>query len=119
MFHIGIATKHPPLPDPSELSDLGIDFIRQALSLDPTKRPTAAELLHHAWMKDLARSLEMMNSGEDELMWSNSAVGSSDGVVSVGDVLGSVGPSPNLQPTLSPSSNFVNLEVLLEVDEAE
>lgn len=72
MFHIGIATKHPPLPDPNELSDLGIDFIRQALILDPTKRPTAAELLNHEWMKDLARCLSMMESGEDEMMWSNS-----------------------------------------------
>jgi mitogen-activated protein kinase kinase kinase len=27
MFHIGVAREHPPLPDPSQLSELGIDFV--------------------------------------------------------------------------------------------
>lgn len=50
MFHIGIATQHPPLPDPSQMSDLGIDFIAQCLSLEPDERPTATELLNHPWL---------------------------------------------------------------------
>jgi mitogen-activated protein kinase kinase kinase len=50
MFHIGIATQHPPLPDPGQLSELGIDFIEQCLTLDPLNRPTATELLHHPWL---------------------------------------------------------------------
>lgn len=71
MFHIGIATKHPPLPDPQELSELGIDFIRKSLTLDPITRPTTVDLLSHPWMKDLARCLMEMNGDEDE--YNNSA----------------------------------------------
>lgn len=55
MFHIGIATQHPPLPEPNQMSELGIDFIAQCLTLDPAERPTAAELFHHPW---LSQSLE-------------------------------------------------------------
>lgn len=50
MFHIGIATQHPPLPDPTQMSELGIDFITQCLALDPDERPTATELLNHPWL---------------------------------------------------------------------
>jgi len=49
MFHIGVATKHPPLPEPGQLSSLGIAFIRDCLNIDAYKRPFAAELLNHAW----------------------------------------------------------------------
>ena len=44
MFHIGVATHHPPLPEPGQLSEMGIDFIRQCLTIDPVQRPTAVEL---------------------------------------------------------------------------
>lgn len=54
MFHIGVATQSPPLPDPDQLSELGIDFIEQCLTLDPSERPTAAELRHHKWMRLMA-----------------------------------------------------------------
>lgn len=50
MFHIGISTKHPPLPEPGELSEAGIDFIELCLTLDPAQRPTAEELLRHPWL---------------------------------------------------------------------
>jgi mitogen-activated protein kinase kinase kinase len=59
MFHIGIATQHPPLPDPSQMSELGIDFIEQCVTLDPIKRPSAVELIQHPW---LAPMLEAMVS---------------------------------------------------------
>lgn len=65
MFHIGVATQHPPLPDPGELSELGISFIKQCLTVDPAVRPTATELMNHPWMVtfiDTLRSYE-----EDEL----------------------------------------------------
>lgn len=57
MFHIGIAVQHPPLPDPSQLSELGIDFIRQCLTIDPDKRPTAAEMNRHPWISLLNEQL--------------------------------------------------------------
>lgn len=57
MFHIGIATQHPPLPEPGQLSSMGIDFIRQCLTIDGMKRPTAVELYEHPWMIDFREEL--------------------------------------------------------------
>jgi len=57
MFHIGVATQHPPLPEPSQLSPKGIDFIKQCLIIDPVKRPSAAELGDHVWMQDFKDTL--------------------------------------------------------------
>ncbi|KAL4068303.1 hypothetical protein V8B97DRAFT_1974734 [Scleroderma yunnanense] len=65
MFHIGIARQHPPLPEPGQLSDLGIDFIRQCLNLDPVTRPTAVELLDHPWMLQFGETL--LDYGESQL----------------------------------------------------
>lgn len=53
MFHIGVATKHPPLPDPSQLSLQGIDFIQRCLVIDGLARPTAEDLQHHVWIVDI------------------------------------------------------------------
>ncbi|KAI0702419.1 kinase [Cytidiella melzeri] len=64
MFHIGVATQHPPLPDPGQLSELGIDFIRQCLTIDPVHRPTAAELMNHPWMQDFAEALRSFQEAE-------------------------------------------------------
>jgi mitogen-activated protein kinase kinase kinase len=63
MFHIGVATKHPPLPEPGQLSPLGVAFIRDCLNIDAYKRPTAAELLCHAWTLQIKSKL-----GEDEAL---------------------------------------------------
>jgi mitogen-activated protein kinase kinase kinase len=57
MFHIGIATQHPPLPDPSQMSDLGIDFIEQCVTLDPTDRPSAVELIKHPWLTPMVDAM--------------------------------------------------------------
>ncbi|THU91633.1 Pkinase-domain-containing protein [Dendrothele bispora CBS 962.96] len=57
MFHIGVATQHPPLPEPGQLSSLGINFIKQCLTIDPMKRPTAMELMQHPWMIDFKELL--------------------------------------------------------------
>ncbi|GJN88041.1 hypothetical protein Rhopal_000997-T1 [Rhodotorula paludigena] len=58
MFHIGIAVQHPPLPDPSQLSPLGIDFLKACLNIDPEQRPTAEELMSHPWIVDATRQIE-------------------------------------------------------------
>ena len=57
MFHIGIATQHPPLPEPGQLSHLGIDFIEQCLTLNPAERPTAEDLLNHPWLTPMIQHL--------------------------------------------------------------
>ncbi|CAA7259957.1 unnamed protein product [Cyclocybe aegerita] len=57
MFHIGVATQHPPLPEPDQLSDLGINFIKQCLTIDPVRRPSAIELMQDAWMLEFRETL--------------------------------------------------------------
>jgi len=57
MFHIGVATKHPPLPDPGQLSPQGIDFIRRCLIIDAVARPTAIDLQSHPWIMDIKEAL--------------------------------------------------------------
>lgn len=63
MFHIGVATQHPPLPEKGELSELGINFIKQCLTLDPVKRPTTEELKKHPWM---VQFMEFLSNYEEE-----------------------------------------------------
>jgi mitogen-activated protein kinase kinase kinase len=65
MFHIGVATQHPPLPEPDQLSELGTTFIKQCLTIDPVRRPTATELMNHPWMLELRETL--MRYGDSEL----------------------------------------------------
>ena len=36
---------------------MGIDFIRQCLTIDPVQRPTTVELVNHPWMLDLREKL--------------------------------------------------------------
>ncbi|KAI0757277.1 kinase [Daedaleopsis nitida] len=65
MFHIGVATQHPPLPDPGQLTEMGIDFIRQCLTIDPMQRPTAVELMNHPWMLDFREKLHSYEEAEN------------------------------------------------------
>jgi mitogen-activated protein kinase kinase kinase len=64
MFHIGVATQHPPLPEPGQLSELGINFIKQCLTIDPAKRPSAIELTNHPWMLDFRDTLLRYEAAE-------------------------------------------------------
>jgi mitogen-activated protein kinase kinase kinase len=106
MFHIGIAVQHPPLPDPSQLSELGIDFIRQCLTIDPDTRPTAVELMSHPWIEQFKEELGVAYDEE-------SAISSSGG--------GSSGWSTENVSTASSSlgSNGVHQVVLEEEEEEE
>ncbi|OXL09378.1 mitogen-activated protein kinase kinase kinase [Cryptococcus neoformans Gb118] len=63
MFHLGATKEPPPLPDPNEMSDQGIEFIDQCLSLDPEARPVASELLQDEWLVPM---LEQMAELEQE-----------------------------------------------------
>ncbi|KAJ3850583.1 hypothetical protein EV368DRAFT_45000 [Lentinula lateritia] len=65
MFHIGVATQHPPLPEPDQLSELGIAFIKQCLTIDAMRRPSADELLGHPWMIEFQEALASYE--EDEI----------------------------------------------------
>ncbi|PWN18406.1 hypothetical protein BCV69DRAFT_285032 [Microstroma glucosiphilum] len=78
MFHIGMAQQHPPLPEPGQLSEQGIDFIRQCLMIDPYDRPSAAEMREHPWIQDLVEQLNAAAIEED------AASSMADGASSVG-----------------------------------
>ena len=64
MFHIGVATKHPPLPEPGQLSSEGIDFIKRCLILDPLTRPSATEMMDHIWMLEFRAAMEEYEESE-------------------------------------------------------
>ena len=64
MFHIGVATQHPPLPEPGQLSELGINFIKLCLTIDPMKRPSATELMDHPWMLEFREVLMSYEEAE-------------------------------------------------------
>ena len=57
MFHIGVATQHPPLPEPGQLSEAGIRFLKECLTIDPLLRPSAKDLMDYPWMLDFREAL--------------------------------------------------------------
>ncbi|XP_043696693.1 mitogen-activated protein kinase kinase kinase YODA-like [Telopea speciosissima] len=52
MFKIGNSKELPAIPD--HLSDEGKDFVRECLQRNPVRRPTAAQLLEHPFVKNAA-----------------------------------------------------------------
>ncbi|PLW44848.1 hypothetical protein PCANC_10791 [Puccinia coronata f. sp. avenae] len=103
MFHIGIATKHPPLPDPQELSELGIDFIRKSLTLDPVTRPSTVDLLSHPWMKHLAACLMEMNEDSEEFSGANPAAAAGSSSASGGNATQQQQHLPPLNSNIPPA----------------
>ena len=57
MFHIGVATQHPPLPEPGQVSEVGISFLKECLTIDPFQRPSAKELMDYPWMLEFREAL--------------------------------------------------------------
>jgi mitogen-activated protein kinase kinase kinase len=51
--------KQPALPTSDQLSDMGIDFVRRCFECDPSRRPTAAELLQHEWIVSIRQQVVM------------------------------------------------------------
>lgn len=63
MFHIAGTTEYLPLPESSQLSEIGTDFIKQCLTFDPIRRPSAVELLDHSWITEFRAKII---NGKDE-----------------------------------------------------
>src|SRR6185295_12288529 len=63
MYHV--VTGHPPLPDPSQLSEQGMDFLKQCFIRSPAERPSAEEMLYHQWLEG-----EFPEAGEASSEWS-------------------------------------------------
>ena len=58
MFHIAVATEPPPLPDASECSASGVEFLRTCLIIKAADRPNAQELLDHTWIHECRAMLQ-------------------------------------------------------------
>jgi mitogen-activated protein kinase kinase kinase len=111
MFTIGIASQHPPLPTSGQLSELGIAFLREALTIDPEERPSAAELINHPWIQDARDQLTAMNEEESDPNARSSATSSSssrsNAVSSLGtSSLGSINPGTVLEEEEEPEGGY-------------
>src|SRR5436853_7728538 len=73
MYHV--VTGHPPLPDPSQLSELGMDFLKQCFIRSAQQRPSAKELLKHPWIDAVKVSANMETSEK----WLNGSMASTNG----------------------------------------
>ncbi|KAF9912308.1 Suppressor of Sensor Kinase (SLN1) [Linnemannia zychae] len=49
MYHV--ATSHPPLPDPAQMSAKGISFLKRCFTRSAHDRPSAVELLKDEWLR--------------------------------------------------------------------
>ncbi|KAK5827198.1 hypothetical protein F5H01DRAFT_287313 [Linnemannia elongata] len=77
MYHV--ATSHPPLPDPSQMSAKGISFLKRCFTRSAHDRPSAVELLRDEWLRgvdtdenrdkyaayDESAAVEMHNNNSD------------------------------------------------------
>lgn len=59
MYHIAEAEEHPPFPE--SISPELVEFLKRCFERDPEKRPSAVELLKHAWMAN-SRARKNINS---------------------------------------------------------
>ncbi|KAA1468474.1 kinase [Dentipellis sp. KUC8613] len=115
MFHIGVATQHPPLPEPGQLSELGINFIKQCLTFDPLKRPSAVELMDHPWMLEFREALlhyeeaEMAASPPVELpheeAYGSAKVARQAAIIQEKEVEAIASLSPSMSPIETPSAD--------------
>lgn len=115
MFHIGVATQHPPLPEPGQLSELGIDFIRQCLTIDPIHRPMATELMDHLWILDCREKLRSYEEAEnaasppnempDERTYENATVARQAAILQEKEVETIQQVSPTLSPLETPEGS--------------
>ncbi|KZS93229.1 hypothetical protein SISNIDRAFT_549623 [Sistotremastrum niveocremeum HHB9708] len=112
MFQIGIATKHPPLPEPGQLSPAGIDFIRRCLIIDPGQRPSAVELMEHHWMvvfreaMDEYEEQELPNTSnhvEQEQVYEGATVARQAAILREQEHAAAKGPSPPLDVITPPT----------------
>lgn len=113
MFHIGVATQHPPLPDPGQLGETGIDFIRQCLTIDPLQRPTAIELMEHLWMLEFRAALQSYEEAElatsppiempPESTYGHASVARQAAIIQEKQVETISCPSPSMSPVATPT----------------
>jgi len=65
MYHV--VTGNPPLPDPSQISELGMDFLKKCFIRSPQQRPTAKELIKHPWIADMLETNDVKMSNGSQI----------------------------------------------------
>ncbi|CAG8555657.1 6742_t:CDS:2 [Acaulospora morrowiae] len=100
MYHV--VTGHPPLPDPSQLSELGMDFLKQCFVRSPQQRPTAKELLSHPWISNIQEST-IENSD-----WNGSGLPSNSGTSTMTT---NTATTDNGSTPATPFNNFSNTQL--------
>ena len=66
MYHV--ATSHPPLPDPSQMSAKGIAFLKRCFIRSPRDRASADELLRDEWLKGVDTEEDLESYEYDEYL---------------------------------------------------
>ncbi|KAG0272409.1 Suppressor of Sensor Kinase (SLN1), partial [Linnemannia exigua] len=65
MYHV--ATSHPPLPDPAQMSAKGISFLKRCFTRSAHDRPSAGELLRDDWLRGVdTEENRMLYAGYEE-----------------------------------------------------
>ncbi|KAG0287854.1 Suppressor of Sensor Kinase (SLN1) [Linnemannia gamsii] len=64
MYHV--ATSHPPLPDPAQMSPKGISFLKRCFTRSAHDRPSATELLRDVWLRGVETEENMDKYAYDE-----------------------------------------------------
>ncbi|CAG8562632.1 3453_t:CDS:2, partial [Ambispora leptoticha] len=77
MYHV--VSGHPPLPDPSQLSERGIDFLKRCFTRSSAERPTAKELLEDPWIQENLETPDDMGASND---WKSVATSNGTSVAS-------------------------------------
>jgi serine/threonine protein kinase len=103
MYHV--VTGHPPLPDPSQLSELGMDFLKQCFIRSAQQRPSAIDLLKHPWI-DAVKVSANMEANEKRL---NGSVASTNGTSGTSV---SNSTTPNISTPTTPFNNIESMRTI-------
>ncbi|WRT70117.1 uncharacterized protein IL334_007111 [Kwoniella shivajii] len=102
MFHLGATNEHPPLPEPNEMSEMGIEWIEKCLNLEPDERPTAPQLLADEWLEPMLQQMAELEEDYPDVL-ANHETGEAappppeDISAETTPSLGSAGPTPPLE----------------------
>ncbi|CAG8474149.1 6857_t:CDS:2 [Ambispora gerdemannii] len=108
MYHV--VTGHPPLPDPSQLSELGMDFLKKCFTRSSAERPTARELLEHSWIQ------EQLETRGDESVSTDWTPMSSDAPSSNGTTISNTTGTSDSGPYFASTNMTPDDETLVESD---
>ncbi|KAF9438396.1 Suppressor of Sensor Kinase (SLN1) [Entomortierella beljakovae] len=120
MYHV--ATSHPPLPDPSQMSVKGIAFLKRCFTRNSKERASAVELLRDEWLRGVDTDEDQEEYGYDNPAKEVNSDGETETSIKFGDgedeELADY-PSSESQSGRSSSSGLTNSEEATEKAEKE